>query len=286
MQPLNSTTANDGVWYASAVIPPPPTDYDEKRYTRVVIDSKDRDLTTYPSPTKYAIPLHDDIEDVVNAQLVSSDIPLSGYIVNAFHNTIPFKIGTTNYTAILDVGDYTASELAAEIQAKMNAAAGSSVFTVTHSTKTGKLIFTHSSTNFSLMFNTTNANSMSRILGFLPNKTYNSASNTITAPAKLNLNYFRYVVMSIDQFTNNHSVSSVLNKSFAIIFDSQSQINTNDPRNIIKTFTPPISRLSRLIVSFEDRDGNPYDFNGVDHTFEIVFTSYKQKRKYATGFSR
>jgi len=277
MQPLNS---EDSTWYDNAVIRPPKSDYDEKRYTRIAIDSKDRDTNSYPNLNKYTIPLHDDIEDIVVARLISCNIPLSGYLINSFHNTISFKIGATSYTAILDEGDYDATALAAEIQSKINGAVGSAVFTVQYVSKTGKLRFSHTSTNFTLQFHTDNTNSLAHVLGFLPSKQYQSTGNILVSPFKVNLDYFKYVVMYIDQFTSNNSASNVLNKSFAMIYDGQSKININEMTNISKTFTPPISRLSKLNVTFFDRDGNPYDFNGVDHSYEILFTSYKQKRKY------
>ena len=277
---MQSQNIPDSVWFDSAVIKPPETDYVEKRYTRVVIDSKDRDISVHPTPTAYNIFLQDEIEDVVTAQLISCNIPLSGYMINAYHNSFTVTIGATTYTVTLDDGDYTGAELATELQSKLNAAVGSSVFTVAYTAKTGKFLFTHSSANFTLNFLTDNASSLARLIGFKAGTSSTSAARTLLAPAKANLDYYKYLVMYIDQFNNNQGSSSVLSKSYAVIYDGSLNQCDNDYSTIIKKFTPPLSRLTRLLISFFDRDGRPYDFNGVDHTFELLFTSYKQKRKY------
>jgi hypothetical protein len=287
---MQSQVIPDSVWFDNAVIKPPETDYEETRYTRVVIDSKDRDISVHPTPSAYNISLQDEIEDVVAAQLIACNIPLSGYMVTSNHNSFGVTIspGATVYTVTLDDGDYTGAELATELAAKINVAVGGgSNFSVSYAAKTGKFLFTHASANFSLIFNTDNANSLARVLGFKPATTAASAARTLLSPARANLDYFKYVVMYIDQFSNNQGSSSVLAKSFAVIYDNTNRQNDNDITTIVKKFTPPLSRLTRLLISFYDRDGKMYDFNGVDHTFEILFKSYKQKRKYnSMGFGR
>ncbi len=268
------------VFYDNAIIPPPSSKHalEEKRYIRLVIDSKDRDLKRFPSPQNYEVELYDDVEDVVMAQLLTSYIPLSGYVINTYHNTIYFVIGSTQYAAILSSGDYDAASLATEIASKMTTAAGRT-FTTTYSASTGKITI-GTNTAFSLLFSSDNNNSISRILGFLPNATYTSSSNSIVAPYKVNLDYFKYIVMNIRNFDANVSSSSILNKSFAILPNSAGNMNTNDFTEIAKRFNPPLARINKINISFTDRDGFPYDFNGVDHIFELMLISYKQKRKY------
>jgi hypothetical protein len=125
-----------------------------------------------------------------------------------------------------------------------------------------------------------NVSSTSRLLGLLPNSQYYSTLNALTLPNKVNLKYFNYIVMYIDQFDLNKSSSSILNKSFAVIVDTTLSQNILDDPEIVKKFSPPLTRLAKLSIRFYDRDGNIYDFNGVDHWFELQFVSYKQKRKY------
>jgi len=272
-------TLDEQTLYHHAVIRPPNKGDDGKRYTRIVVDSKDRDMNIFPEPNKYEIMLYDDIEDIVTAQLLSSSIPLTGYMINSYHNTIPFTIGSTAYIAVLDDGDYTASELAAAIQSKMSSVSGVS-FTATYSDKTGKLTISTTTTDFTLNINTDNACSLGRILGLNMRKNYPSISKSLTLPGRVNLEYFKYIVMDIATFDINKSTNSTLNKSFAVLGTSQIKKNFNDAPEIIKNFSPPLARLNKILISIWDRDGNPYDFNGVDHWFEILFCSYKQNKRY------
>jgi hypothetical protein len=36
-------------------------------------------------------------------------------------------------------------------------------------------------------------------------------------------------------------------------------------------FHPPLNKLAKLKVSFTDLAGKPYDFDGQDHHFELLF---------------
>ena len=198
-------TFDEETFFQNAVIKPPTKIDDNKRYTRIVVDSKDRDMTIYAEPNKYEITLYDDIEDIITAQLLSSSIPLSGYIINSNHNTLAFKIGSTVYNAVLDDGDYTASELASALQTKMTAASGVA-FTVAYSDKTGKLTISTVATNFTLTIGaSSNTTSLGKVLGFVMAKDYVSTSYKVIAPAKVNLEYFKYIVMDIDGFDINKS---------------------------------------------------------------------------------
>jgi len=278
-------TFDEETFFQNAVIKPPTKIDDNKRYTRIVVDSKDRDMTIYAEPNKYEITLYDDIEDIITAQLLSSSIPLSGYIINSNHNTLAFKIGSTVYNAVLDDGDYTASELASALQTKMTAASGVA-FTVAYSDKTGKLTISTVATNFTLTIGaSSNTTSLGKVLGFVMAKDYVSTSYKVIAPAKVNLEYFKYIVMDIDGFDINKSSNTTLHKSFAVLGASQIKKNFNDSPEIKKSFKPPLARLYKIKVTFWDRDGNLYDFNGVDHWFELLFCSYKQNKKYVNIYA-
>jgi len=278
-------TFDEDTLYHNAVIKPPTKIDDNKRYTRIVVDSKDRDMAIFPEPNKYEITLYDDIEDIVTAQLLSSSIPLTGYIINSYHNTLTFTVGSTKYNAVLDDGDYTAADLATAIQTKMNAASGVT-FTVAYSDKTGKITISTVATNFTLnMGVSSNTTSLGKVLGFNNAKDYVSSSFKVVAPARVNLDYFKYVVMDIDGFDINKSTNTTLNKSFAVLGISQIKKNFNDAPEIKKSFKPPLARLYKIKVSFWDRDGNLYDFNGVDHWFELLFCSYKQNKRYVNIYA-
>jgi hypothetical protein len=296
---------DEQTYFDNALIRPPHANAEDKRYTRVVVDSKDRDVDKHPNPSCYTIQLYDDIEDVVLAQLLTSSVPLSGYHINDYHNTIIFKLGNaiTNASTssdfmrvTLNSGNYVESELAGHIADMMTNATGGAVsFGVSYSTLTGKMMVS-ASQNFMIVVSSfvkrpdgqliqfpdlyKNMSSTAKLLGLIPGSIHPSSTNTLVFPHRVNLNYFNYLVLYIDQFDLNRSSSTVLNKSFAILNNNSNSYNIAETPEVTKKFTPPLSRISKLSIKFFDRDGNPYDFNGVDHWFEMQFVSYRQKRKY------
>lgn len=278
----------DKEYYHNAVIKPNFDDTfleNNTKYTRMIIDSKDRDQTLFPDPNKYEIVFDDDINDVISAQLLNLYVDMSStYLVNKYFNTLRFTVSSTNYNCVLNIGNYTESTLATEIETRMNALIAAN-FKVIYSTTLDKYIIC-SKLAFSMDFNFDN--SLASMLGFIK-KTYNSVSdasydptypNVIVAPYRKNFDFNNYYVMYIEQFDLNKNANKNLNKSFAIIGNNYEIMNISDDPKIIKYFNPPINKLNKLRVSFYDRYGNPADFQNTDHRYEIMFKSFKQGRKY------
>jgi hypothetical protein len=280
---------HDEEYIHNAVIPPPNVkpDFETfKKYNRVVVDSKDRDMKLFPNPNSYEITLYDDIEDVLNVQLLNISVPLSSYLINNTFNTFQLTIGDTTSNITLDKGDYSATELAAEITSKMNIV--SNKFLCEYVPKLDHFIF-RSKIAYSIDF-TTNKNSLAPLLGFdiaiyngiiTDNSTY---PYVIESPYRKNFDFNNYIIMNIDQFDINKSSNTDLNRSFAIIPANYNILNISDDPIIKKYFSPPLARLSKLRIRFFDRFGNPYEFNNLDHHFELIFESMKQKRKYQNIF--
>jgi len=275
----------------NAVIEPPEVkpDFESyKRYTRIVVDSKDRNLDLFPNQNAYEVRLDDEIEDVVNAQLLNIDIPLSNYLVNPYYKDFYVSVGTGAFTQVsIDVGDYTETALATEITNKLNTLfTGTATFEVSYVSRLDNFVFKCSAL-FQLKFDT----AFARILGFKEGSTYTSSSTgttpmtrSIQSPYRKDFDYNHYIIMGIEQFDINKSNSNILNKSFALINRRYRDMNISDDPHIRKHFSPPLSRLTRLRITFKDRFGNPYNFNNLDHHFEILLESYKQKRKYQNIF--
>lgn len=247
-----------------------------QRITRMVIDSRIRDKTLFPNPNSYEIKLDDDINDVVSCKLICMDVPFSTYLINNIHRNINLKIGSTKYVATLTIGDYTKTALATEIQNSMNSAVGSAVFTVTYNTLLDNYRFQGIS-SFTLDF--TNTPGMASLLGF-NTISYDSSSNIIISPYRMNMDYNSYIIMDIDQFDTIKSIDRDLNKSFAILPKQYNNLNISDKYKITKYFNPIIPKLMKIRVNMYDKYGNPYDFAGLDHRFELSLTSFKQGRKY------
>lgn len=264
-----------------AIIKPPEIPYVDTRYTRLVIDSMNRNTDIYANPNDYYFVFDDDVNDVVSAKLVSIDIPFSTYTINMHFNTLWVTVGAGAETAVsLTQGLYEKTALATMMQNSLNSAFPSASFTVTYDSLLDKYRFS-ANTSFSLNFKG-KSNSLDPLLGFAK-KLYTSTGNAITAPFRCNLNYNNYIIMCIDQFDNNKSNAKPLNKSFAV-FSKDYNLSVGDEPNIIKKFSPPLARLAKLHLTFYDRFGNLYDFQNMDHRIELLLQSFKQRGKYNNIF--
>lgn len=278
----------DEDYYSNAVIKPPKdfTYFDNNtRLTRIIIDSSIRNKKLYPNPNDYEIAFEDDINDVISSQLIYIDIPMPQYLINNNFNTLYFMINSNKYEANIQIGDYTPSELAIAITNAMNDVMPST-FNITYNAKLDNFNF-NATVAFTLLFNNI-SNSLCYLLGFSSIKDYTSVldinnpsyPNLISSAYRKNFDYNNYVIMNIDQFDLMKSIDRNLNKSFAIIPKNYTSINICDSFDIIKKFSPPIARMTKVRVKFYDKYGNPYDFQNMDHRFELLMNSFKQRVKY------
>lgn len=275
--------------YAKYSVIKPPTEYfnDNKKITRVVVDSRVRNASLFPYPNDYEVTFEDDITDVVSAQLIYVDIPFTSYLINKYFNKFIVSINSVDHTITIDTGDYTDATFLTELQAQLDSVLGSGIVTVTYNTKTDTYTFT-SAAPFTLKFNG-QTNTLAMLLGFSRYKDYTATGSgpyVVQGEFRRNFNFNNYIIMDIDQFDLLKSVDRDLNKSFAMIPRNYDALNLSDNPSYIKYFSPAIPKMTKLRVHFYDRFGNPYDFQNADHRFEIELTSFKQRRKYASIFAQ
>jgi hypothetical protein len=285
------TTINQQDFFNKAVIEPPKEFMyyeNNKKYTRTVIDSKDRNTALYQNPNEYEITFDDDINDVVSAQLISADIPFTSYLVNDYFNSLYVTIDGITTKLTLTTGDYTPAGLATHMQSKLNEVSTDD-FSVVYDTLKDNFLF-KSKVVFTLVFNGI-SNPLNMLLGFKTQSYTSSESldntpyvNVIQSPYRKNFNYNKYVYLGIEQFDLNKGNAKPINKSFAALTQQYTALSINDKPKIVKFFSPTIPRLSKLKISFYDRFGNKYDFQNQDHRLEFLFTSFKQKSKYQNIF--
>ena len=288
MQQSSLTNYEDNDYARYSVIKPPAEFFgDNQKITRLVIDSRVRDVSLFPNPNDYEVPFEDDINDVISAQLVYIDVPFVNYLINKYFNQLLVSIGGTDYTVTLMTGDYTDATLLTELQNQLDVSLGSGTITVVYVARTDSYSF--SSVNpFTFKF-VGQQNTLAMLLGFDRSKNYNSSGSgpyTLASSFRRNLNYNNYIIMDMDQFDVLKSIDRDLNRSFAMIPRIYDNLNLSDKPKYVKYFSPTIPRLNKLRVRFYDRYGNPYDFQNQDHRFEIEVKSFKQKRKYGSIFSQ
>lgn len=288
----NITNINDEVFTKYAIIKPP-EDFtgDNQKYTRLVVDSRVRNTKSFPNQNNYDILFDDDITDVISAQLIYVDIPFTNYLINQYFNTLNITYIGNIYIIVIDIGDYDNNSFIAEMQSKLNTVIGNNMINITYNTKLDSYIFTSLNT-FTFNF-IGNKNNLAMLLGFSQDNNYISESSSggqggqyiLNSPYRKNFNYNNYIIMDIDQFDLLKSIDRDLNKSYAMIPKTYDVLNIADHPQYIKIFSPPIPRLTKLHIQFSDRFGNKYDFQNMDHRFEILLTSFKQKRKYSNIFT-
>lgn len=279
----NSINTNTYDYNKHALIPPPETILEGTKHTRIAIDSKDRNKSLHKNPNSYEIKLDTDVNDVISAKLINADIPMSMYMINKYFDTITLVFNGTTYNVQLDHGNYTESEFATMVSQKLNEVSPET-FNVSYNRIRDGFKFA-STQPFSLVFGN-QANSLDALLGFAKD-TYDS-DDTGSAPYtyeiksqyRKNFNFNNCVIMYIEQFDNYISPSEIMDRCFAILPSVYNWLSIADHPELIKAFSPPIPRLNKLIVSFYDRYGNPYDFQNMEHRFELVLTSHKQARRY------
>ncbi len=290
MQMNSQITKIDDASYEKYGIIKPPSQFtgDNQKFTRIVIDSRIRNKDLFPNPNHYEIPLDDDINDVIIAQLIYMDMPFPLYTINPNFNTLVFMYNGSSYSVSLDNGNYNASTLTDELNTQMNNLLGSNKIVMEYVSKTDSFTF-RGDNSFTFKFKN-QPKTLSYLLGFRNNQDYTAVSSggqyKLDAEFKCNFEYNNYVIMDIDQFDILKSTDRELNRTFAIIpkvpYNSQKVI---DMPQYIKRFSPPIGKLNKIRIRLYDRFGNDYDFQNQDHRFEILLTSFKQQRKYANIFA-
>ncbi len=244
------------------------------KYTRVCIDSRDRDKQSYPESNKYVIYLDSEIEDVVSGEIILMQVPFSSYIINNNNN----KFFVSDTQILLTIGDYDKNTLLSELNTKL---AGLNI-TVSYDSRLDKYRFTGTGI-FKIMFPP--RNNLPNILGFYTDSVeYVSDTNNVIEPEyRLNFNCDNCIVLFIESMNIIVSSSNVVNKSTYIVSRNDNTLNTkSNTIPIKKYFNPMIARLTKLSIKFTDIYGNLYDFQNQDHRIEILFESKKQLNRYST----
>lgn len=279
----------------TAVIKPPAFDGIDAvnkpnvRFTRVVVDSRDRNNVVFPDPNRYEIRLDEEIEDVLSVELITADVPFSSYLINQSNNilNVNYNSGVITGTATLTTGDYTAADLASELQLQLNAVAVGS-FVVTYDSRKDNYVI-RSNASFTIDFPI--LSNLTRILGFQKVASMSSTDETgyhpdafvhvVRSQYRRNFEDVSYLIMDVALLTVNTSINNTTNRSFAVI-NRSGYMNTFITRKIKKTFNPPVGKFDKIKIEFFDYEGNLYDFQNQDHRFELLFESYRQTRRYRT----
>ena len=95
-----------------------------------LVDSKDRNKETYPTPAEYIVEFSPPFQNVIGVNVVDAAIPRTMYNIDVYNNEMYFFVHSSNYDlnnlsmndftkATLEPGDYTIQTLTIELNAKL-----------------------------------------------------------------------------------------------------------------------------------------------------------------------
>ena len=104
---MTSHGINNDVYMSQAIIPPP-EDMENKFSTKhLIVDSRDRNIHTYPNPSKYSIAFDEPFNHVHSVELTVYDFPFNEYNITDFNNVL--HVNGNDHT--IPAGKYTEPEL-------------------------------------------------------------------------------------------------------------------------------------------------------------------------------
>lgn len=108
--------------YHDTIIPAPDRNITHKSISKpYVIDSGRRNVDLFPEPYNYDFPLDDRYRDVISVEMTYGKFPNTVYLINNSNNVIHIQ-EELNQTVevVIDVGNYTISELLTKIETKLS----------------------------------------------------------------------------------------------------------------------------------------------------------------------
>ena len=262
----------------------------KKTTKTVLVNSRERDFSKYPSPGSYVIDLPRTYNNVIGAHMASAEVPFSFYSFTAAlgNTTLNLDVNGTTRSITIPDGTYSFSSVSTALASALNTAFSveTYVFGVSVSPETGKLTIqcTNLPASTTLRIdNTTGPDwGLAYFLGFPNDMVTVGATNTgtLTGHNVCVLNPYTYLVLDIQELNGTDHVGvSGGNSAFGKIPLNLPSINFVLYDKVLskQTFNPPRLQVNKLHVSFKFPDGNPVDFQGAEHSFTIELVCTDEK---------
>jgi hypothetical protein len=200
--------------------------------------------------------------------LQNASIPYSFYSITSFDNTFEFGlVGDPPTTTFIEPGNYTITQLVGVIQAAMGAS-----YTITYSSITAKLLFTHTSSNFIIYANTIN-----HILGFSKTTNTTSTVNLLYGRDCVNLNQIRAINVEINFPTYNVNIAQPYNSNILAtipVYVAPFSIITYTNNNNFRT-NLYVNKLDQIQIRLLDNESRLIDTNGVQYQMTLQLDCVK-----------
>ena len=91
-----------------------------ERFSSIIyVDSAKRNRVFFPTPQQYEVVFNEPFRNVFSVQVLDASIPRTHYNVDNHNNVLCYSVSDKEFTATLDIGDYTDVELVEAINAQM-----------------------------------------------------------------------------------------------------------------------------------------------------------------------
>jgi len=257
---------------------------------KILIDSRSRDHSTYPSPNHYSVILDTEIRDIRSVHLAGAILPNAAFTLPGHRNSdFGIVVGThPPKTLALQSGDYMSG---AALAIALNSQLGSHSITASFRGVDSRIVFSSPDAAFGIWFGN-ESSCPARLIGFesdsILSATFDTDANVwlLEAPFRIDLLAFRrFIVVEMWQPSAEVLVSpnANVNTAFAVI-EYPTNTSTSEHcgslssgiRTIMgtpKTWDPPLSSIRRIGITLKNDDGSLVDFQNQDHVLEIIAES-------------
>ena len=267
----------------------------------LTIDSRDRNTDIFPNSNNYTVNFNEIYTNVVSVELITAEIPKSGYFLENYNNILHFQeknnqvTSSTYYEAEIPIGNYTSQTIGNAIQNALNMS-GQSTYSVSYTSDEKikiqsdlsggdnifNLVFSNGVENYGIdsFRNKYITYTAGRSLGF--DAVNLSGQNNYTSNDRITFQSEDYVLLEIPELSGLiDGVHYNSQDDFAKILLDSAQNKTTFYKNllvypIIKTFHPTID-ISKLTINFKIFGNNFYDFHGLEHSLTFKIQTLKQK---------
>jgi hypothetical protein len=275
------------------ILLPPKTKQRSSRTVLIEINSRDRNLKSYPNATDFRWKLFRPLKDVQSIQIVGGTVPTRFFNIDSGWNKFTFQESTGRYTVSLTPGAYSNVEMIAELQRELNAIAATNTYVVSQNPTTDQLIvtatggasfaFLFASGDFIDLYDNNNAlimmNSPAKLFGFTA-ANYTSNNAVIISPTAADTGFLTNRMYLYINQDNNQDIATIersigKRSPYSIIYMDQStpykMFTQESFQPFFQASPAPIARLTTLTISFRDEFDRILNFNGRDVTLLIEF---------------
>jgi hypothetical protein len=281
------------------LIPRKKTNERKQRSILLEVNSRDRNVSSYPHPNAFRWNLQRPLKDIQTIQIVGGTFPTRIFNVNTGYNQFTFQEDRINYTVTINPGRYTLSSYSIEIGSKINNLPGlKNQYSVQISPTTDQLTISQDSGlnhPFALLFGSGDfvdlyqgnillqINSPAKQMGFLSQDYSDNGTRCITSPYATELNYLHnrvYLYINVETSQDLTTIERSVGKRdpYTIIYMDEDERPYKYFDKV--TFEPsylsspaPVARVRAFDVEIRDEFYRLVELNGRDFTLllEVVY---------------